>query len=95
MKEKRLFDLPEYSAEYKENYRLTDREKFNCVSNQLIKDSFKQKLIDKLKEDKINFDAEEANYIDDQFDSVFEAVYEVHQETKFVVVNINSTGGIV
>ena len=92
MEGKRLFDLPEFSAEYKDSYRLTDKKKFNCVSNRLIKDSFKQKLIDKLKENKINFDAEEANYIDDQFDSVFEAVYEVHQETKFVVVNVNSIG---
>ena len=92
MEGKRLFDLPELSEEYKDNYRLTDREKFNCVSNQLIKDSFKQKLIDKLKENKINFDSKEANYIDDDFNSVFEAVYEVHQETKFVVVNVNSIG---
>lgn len=47
-----------------------------CRIHETYKEKCKLKFIEKLKECNINFDSEKSNYIDDEFDSVFNAAFE-------------------
>lgn len=48
----------------------------DCCIQETVKERCKLKFIEKLKKNNINFDSEKGNYIDDDFDSVFDAAFE-------------------